>query len=561
MIFNLNSERGLVILLNMKDFFILILLIIAIFLPFTSASADDKINQNAPEITAVEIFPSGAKFIFAVTPDKDKNFCVNITGAFNKDSIRLLNFYDAEDFKVLEKFRDNSLSDIDGLTPPVLLELKKARDEQSKLIADLNAKKSALEQTKTLLGTVTPKEADAQNLLNYIKDAQNIKLSAENELADIKIKLDEANAKLQRIKRELADKTPQNSDKFIEITGKLKNIKSTPEKILIEAFTDAARWYPRYTMELDSESGEIKTSMYARLSQRTGFDYNGTVIFHTKYPDENVSNPVINPLRVSLTPRAAAVAPMAKQNSVMKSRAVVNNFYAMADSAMEAEAEMDAGGNFLSEEYTAAPILPVMNATLADNSVQGAGNFTGDGNEAEFVLGEIKLSGKVSLVTIPEQRNSAWILVEMDDITTPLIPGKASLFVDGQPSGSTNIPEYGLSRAKIPFGYAPQITVKKEAIVEKTGTSWFSGGIFTSGYRLQITNSMSAEKLVTIRDRLPIPTDDKIKLEVKNITPEPKERDKENRLTWELPVKSGETVKIIVDYTLSYPSGETLQYR
>ena len=64
-----------------------------------------------------------------------------------------------------------------------------------------------------------------------------------------------------------------------------------------------------------------------------------------------------------------------------------------------------------------------------------------------------------------------------------------------------------------------------------------------------------------MRDRLPIPTDDKVKLEVKRIDPAPAERDPENRLTWELSVKAGETVEIVVDYALSYPSGEELLYR
>ena len=58
-----------------------------------------------------------------------------------------------------------------------------------------------------------------------------------------------------------------------------------------------------------------------------------------------------------------------------------------------------------------------------------------------------------------------------------------------------------------------------------------------------------------------IPVDEKIKLEVKRIDPEPTERDAENRLTWKFSLKPGETRKIVVEYTLTYPSGETLEYR
>ena len=72
---------------------------------------------------------------------------------------------------------------------------------------------------------------------------------------------------------------------------------------------------------------------------------------------------------------------------------------------------------------------------------------------------------------------------------------------------------------------------------------------------------MDSEQEVTVRDRLPIPVDEKIKLEVLKIDPEPTERDAENRLSWKLSVKPGEIRKIVVEYTLSYPSGETLEYR
>ena len=96
--------------------------------------------------------------------------------------------------------------------------------------------------------------------------------------------------------------------------------------------------------------------------------------------------------------------------------------------------------------------------------------------------------------------------------------------------------------------------------MEKTGSSWFSG-VFTSGYTLEVVNGFGEAKTITVRDRLPIPTDEKVKLEINRIEPKPKEQDKENRLTWELEMKPHETVKLVVDYTLSYPSGEELQYR
>ncbi|MBQ3378005.1 MAG: DUF4139 domain-containing protein [Synergistaceae bacterium] len=515
----------------MKIFLMLILFTALIASP--ACAADININQ-------IDMFPAGAKFIFEITPDSDGNFKIEIPGAFDADSVRLINPNNAKNFKVLEQSRED-------WTPKNLKELKENISQREAFIAKLNSKKSSLEQTKNLLSKAMPKEPDAKNLLNYIKDAEALKLNTENELADLKVKLDEANKTLKRLQTEFKSKTPVNANKFLEITGSAAN------KILVEAFTDSARWHPEYTMQLDTSSGEIKTNMYVKLFQRTGLDYNGAITFHTKYPDENVKTPVVNPLRVSFKPKEE---PSFKARNSYAERAAGSR--AMMAAPMMADEDVE---DYMEEAEAERAPVPVMRATLADNSVQGSGLLTGDGSETEFNLGELKLTGKPELLLIPDQRSTAWILVKLDDITTPLIPGTAKLFVDGQPAGTTDIPEYGLSRSKIAFGYAPQISVKKEAMIGKTGSSWFSGGVFTSGYTIQVTNSMAEDKHLIIKDRLPIATDEKIKLEVKNISPEPKERDKENRLTWELDVKSGETVKIIVDYTLSYPSSETLQYR
>ena len=199
--------------------------------------------------------------------------------------------------------------------------------------------------------------------------------------------------------------------------------------------------------------------------------------------------------------------------------------------------------------------------SLADRTIDAEGELPGDGSERELEVftNVIRLKGEVLITLIPELRNNAWIIVSMDESNDKLIPATAELRVDSETSGKISIGEYETQR-QVPFGYADAITVKKEALVEKTGVSWFSG-VFNSGYKLEITNGTKTERVITVKDRLPIPTDEKIKLEVKQIEPKEKERDKENRLTWEITVPAGATVPIIVDYKLSYPSGEELLYR
>ena len=71
---------------------------------------------------------------------------------------------------------------------------------------------------------------------------------------------------------------------------------------------------------------------------------------------------------------------------------------------------------------------------------------------------------------------------------------------------------------------------------------------------------MQEDQTVVVKDRIPVSKDKNVKLEINSISPEPKERTKDNLLTWELDVKAGKTVNIVVEYTVSYPMGEEIIY-
>ena len=516
-------------------------------------SASPSVSMEVPEnyssrISAVDLYPSGAKFTFVVEPqsmDKDGNFTAVIPGAFKAETIRAVN-------------PQNVYGDIYTASyprtkwiPPQLEQLRVQAKEQSRIVSDLNAKKLALEQTLNLLKTSNPEKSNPDDLLKFIKEAQNVKLETENELSSLKVVLSDEQEKLRMLNNELNAKTPRGSDKFITVTGRAKGT------VYLEGFTDSAYWSPRYTLNLDTSSGKIAVKMFVRATQRTGLDYSGSMTLHTKAPGETVTAPEISPLRVGIKPKEEVVATM---SGVRLSR--TNKQFESARMAMREAAYMADEDGAALEEPEEAPRAPAVRETLADRTLDINGALTGDGTERDFevIMSDLFLESKVEITLIPEQRNDAWIIASIDEGNQHLIPGNAELRVDNHSSGKIYLEEFGKGQRQIPFGYANQITAKKEALVEKTGVSWFSG-VFTSGYRLEITNGTKDEHVITVRDRLPIPTDEKIKLEVKRIEPKEKLRDRENRLTWEVTVPAGATVPIIVDYTLSYPSGEELQYR
>lgn len=522
-------------------------LMLFVFL-FTSSPAQalEIPDTYTGEIAAVDFYPNSARFVFLIEPqDEDGNFEAYLPGAFTPESIKLLNPDDVYgDIRTERRSRTK-------WTPPSLEDLKAEQEQQEETVSNLTAEQAALVQTLTLLKNIEPEKADNPNdLLNYITSAQALRQKTEYDLAALVFRLMEEKEKLTMLNAEVNSRRPSGESSYIVITGRAKRT------VRLEAETGAASWRPRYTLNLDSSSGDIDVQMFVRALQRTGLDYTGKITLHTKTPDESISTPDLQPLRVGIKPKQEQV--FATSGMRLKR---TNNMY---ESAKMAAPMMDEAAEDYAEEesFSAQASGPAVQETISDRTVTVQGTTTGDGKEREFevALGGLKLSAKPIIMLIPEQNDKAWIIASMDEENTKLIPGNADLRVDDNPSGKIFLDEFGAGQKRIPFGYADQITAKKEALVGKTGVSWFSG-VQTSGYKLEITNGTNTDRFVTVRDRLPIPTDEKIKLDIKRIAPAQKERDPENRLTWELTVPAGKTETIIVDYTLSYPSGEELQYK
>ena len=76
-----------------------------------------------------------------------------------------------------------------------------------------------------------------------------------------------------RLEEELESRSPEDAESVLRLTG------TAHAPLRVEAFTSASRWNPRYTMDLNSSTGEITTRMFARARQKTGLDYAGPLTF------------------------------------------------------------------------------------------------------------------------------------------------------------------------------------------------------------------------------------------------------------------------------------------
>jgi uncharacterized protein (TIGR02231 family) len=514
-------------------------LTLAAFLTAAIVSFAAPASAGDAAVKSVNFYPSGARFTYEVESGGEFEF--DIPGAFDENSVRCLSLERLASLKV-------ERAAVKETTPEGLLPYERSVDEASKAVSLLEGRKTSLARTIEFLsspfsGAPFNKEAgfDGDGLINYAKNAYHMRLELEAELVDVNMGIEKAAKVLEEARREYNDVKARLDRKKGAVPGMAITVRGTtdgPSKLTFEALTGMAGWNVVYEMNLDSAKGAVGAKMNAVVWQHTGTDIEGEFSFNTRQPAFSVNAPEVRPLAVGL------------RRNEMAYEQSVNDYKEIAMP----------GAAFSLKTATPAPSqMPNAIASLSNVLVTGSGKIEGDGSHVRVKLGEFVLECAPLLISIPEQNRESWIVASIDVIPESFLPGVAELSVDNASTGRANIAE-SIASARIPFGMAARITAKKTPYIRETGSSWTGTGLLNDGYTLEITNGMETAREVTVIDRIPFPTVDKVTIEVKKTDPKPDERDKENKLTWKVNLAPGETKKITVEYTIKYPGDETLEY-
>jgi hypothetical protein len=215
----------------------------------------------------------------------------------------------------------------------------------------------------------------------------------------------------------------------------------------------------------------------------------------------------------------------------------------------------------IQEEFAQSP--PQMVSGLISVVIDTQGNIKGDGITEEIFLGNYSIDSNITLVSVPEFGKTVYLVTKTSPLKQTIIAGNARFYVDGSASSNFQIKSYTEGEeAELTFGTAPLINVEKKNIISKSDSSWWgSSGYLNDGYTIEITNGMSTLQTITVKDRIPISANSKILVKDIKFNPIPSEKTEDNLLTWDIKINPGEESKISVNYTLEFPSTESLIFK
>lgn len=404
----------------------------------------------------------------------------------------------------------------------------------------------------------TAKPADAQSIFAYTTDEAQ-RLSAARQ--ETERERDETTRTLDARHREYAELG--GGRKPDRLAAVVRVALTTPGPVAIEVsyLIAGAGWRPRYDARVETQaaSASIHLTLQAIVTQRTGEAWEQVALALSsarpaaarRLPDD--PDPwYVDIFQPAPAPMAVMAAPAMASPSITQPRARAPRMAPFAGPVAEDMADAE----LMPAEVERSGAAQVFH-------IPGGVDIPSDGAPHLVTLGEYELPCRLDYVAMPVIAEGAHRRATARNATGQvLLPGELHIFQAGalgdEYAGATRLEMTAEDAELVMYlGVDDNLTVKRELVERDTDRgSLLQNGIrrVTIGYRVTLGNRTGAPQRVTVRDRLPVPRNERIKLKVLDIRPQPNERTRLEQLAWELQVPLGEERRIEWRFVLEAPA-------
>ena len=337
-----------------------------------------------------------------------------------------------------------------------------------------------------------------------------------------------------------------------------------PVRLALSYQLPGASWRPLYDARLDSESGKIELGQIGEVRQRTGEDWSAVALTLS-------------------TARPAASARMPDPGTwfIDFAQIRVEDYRKRKSSAKESFDLLDSGedragyrGELEEEPQTMAQVAPpppdpvaeaMAGEFASEYRIAGEVSVPADGASHKFVVARHDVESELGVRVVPKTAPLAYLFAEMTyPGEEPLLPGPVSVFRDGGfiGTGRLDLLRPGETQ-KLSFGIDDKVRVEHRLL---EGERSRQGLIYKDRrqerrYLTEIVNHHARPIEITMIDRLPVPRDERIAVELLEDTTPPSETDVEDRkgvLAWTATYQPGEAREIRFGYAVTYPEDQAV---
>ena len=320
-------------------------------------------------------------------------------------------------------------------------------------------------------------------------------------------------------------------------------------KLTVTHYISGASWRPFYDLNLTREGGNALTIERSVLvSQATGEDWTGVDL------TLSTSRPADQAAPSTLWPEQRWIVPEQSENELAKG----GNRMVAADEAM-APAPV--------AEAAPAPVTAAagMEGDTVVYHYPRAVDVASGVEDLRLSLDRIEAAPTVTAVAVPRWDRTAFVVAEFVNTSAePLLAGEALLFREGVLVGGTSLqPVAPGAEAEIAFGALETVQVSRDMPVRDSGQRGF---ISTSNEAsevavLKIENLGDEAWPLRVIDQIPYSEQEDLEISV-DARPAPTKTDLDGQrgiLAWEFDLPAGAKQEISLGYNMRWPDGMILQ--
>ncbi|QAT16386.1 expressed DUF4139 protein, secreted [Candidatus Velamenicoccus archaeovorus] len=546
-----------------KVFFIVALSLVAAC-PVFAKDVDSRISQVTvypdsaliTRVGTVELAVGAQEISFAdIVPDIDED-SLKVSGK-GTASVKIMGARVKKEF--LQEAAGTHVKELEQQIQAAADELRKIGDAKSVAISKKQLLDAVLsfssDQLPEDMATKMPQAKELGDLLSFLdasyKDYYAVLQGLDVKERDVRKQLDVLQRELAQISRSQKMKRSIAVDVEATRAGSLT--------LEVTYLVRGASWYPVYEARTHFDKSRVELVGFGVVRQKTGEDWEDVeVTLSTAKPTVSGHMPELSSwiLRPYQPPQSAS-----RRKGIFSSKAML----VAEDQAMDKEELMEVAGALAPAEEEAKMEYAAVEEKGVSivYKISKKASIKADGSEERLPVLAQDLDAKFQYSAYPKASAFAYLTARVtNQKDLQLLPGRMNVFLEGDFVGVSQLAAIAPGEEfDLYLGIDENVKVKKEEIERKVDDVLL-GGIPAPNRKIMIVFKTTIEnyknKDITFElfDSVPVSEDERIKVRVERVTPEPKEKDyKDKKGVWRWELKLDPRAKKEVSYTtiIDYP--------
>ena len=323
-----------------------------------------------------------------------------------------------------------------------------------------------------------------------------------------------------------------------------------------------AGWSALYDLRLDTEAAApaLDLGFHAQVTQQSGEDWdNVKIVLSTSSPQQGTEIPDPTQWWLYLNPKAAVSRSMGAAS--MNAAPMMQSSKSSVTALSAPKASMDM---MVAAESVAATL---QSSAFATNYViTRKKTIPSNTQKHRVTISESKHPASLLLVAVPRLQQAAFIEADIKYAgEEQLIPGPASIFRDGNFIGKTQLDAIAPGESfKLGFGQDDRVKVERKLLRQKDSdenSGWtYAKGERNYAWQTTISNFHKSNRTIEVREQLPKPRHEDIKVKEDSLRPKPEKEDPAmpGLKVWRLDIASKDKAVIDFNYLVRWPAGSRI---